>query len=155
MCNLERLDLKVKTLEQHLNDDFQVEIIDQNGDVFVTLDSTTEAKAYLKELESMPKARAQLYQLGFKKLKVRLKLDDVLSVCVAYLWLDQGGIVRIDEEWWEGRSQVENYIPSDWGWLISSYLCDFVRSLKCLDKAWRKQRAAACGGDMPYYLGGV
>ena len=155
MCNLERLDLKVKTLEQHLNDDFQVEIIDQNGDVFVTLDSTTEAKAYLKELESMPKARAQLYQLGFKKLKVRLKLDDVLSVCMAYLWLDQGGIVRIDEEWWEGRSQVENYIPSDWGWLVSSYLRDFVRSLKCLDKAWRSQRAAACGGDMPFYLGGV
>ncbi len=50
MCNLERLGLKVKTLEEHLNDDFQVEIIDQNGDVFVTLDSTQEAKAYLKSI---------------------------------------------------------------------------------------------------------
>ena len=86
-----------------------MEIIDQNGDVFVTLDSTTEAKAYLKELESMPKARAQLYQLGFKKLKVRLKLDDVLSVCVAYLWLDQGGIVRIDEGGGRGNRRYGNH----------------------------------------------
>ena len=81
--------------------DFCVEIVDQCGRVFVTHPSIQAAKEYLVELPTIPDARETLKILGVEKLKIIIKLDRDVGVCVGYIALDPKISIESSWECWE------------------------------------------------------
>ena len=81
--------------------DFCVEIVDQCGRVFVTHPSIQAAKEYLAELPTIPNARESLKILGVEKLKIIIKLDNDVGVCVGYILLDQKITIETSWKCWE------------------------------------------------------
>ena len=81
--------------------DFCVEIVDQCGRVFITHPSIQAAKEYLAELPTIPNARESLKILGVEKLKIIIKLDRDVGVCVGYITLDPKISVETNWKCWE------------------------------------------------------
>lgn len=84
-----------------MSQDFQVQIVDQCGRVFVTHPSIQAAKEYLAELPTIPNARESLKILGVEKLKIIIKLDNDVGVCVGYILLDPKITIETSWKCWE------------------------------------------------------
>ena len=81
--------------------DFCVEIVDQCGRVFITHPSIQAAKEWQAELPTIPNARESLKILGVEKLKIIIKLDRDVGVCVGYILLDPKISVETSWKCWE------------------------------------------------------
>ena len=81
--------------------DFCVEFVDQCGGVFITHPSIKSAKQHLAELPQIPNARQNLKQLGVEVLKIVVKLDSSVGVCVGQIKLDSKLAITLDETWRE------------------------------------------------------
>lgn len=84
-----------------MSQDFQVQIVGQCGRVFVTHPSIQAAKEYLAELPTIPNARESLKILGVEKLKIIIKLDNDVGVCVGYILLDPKITIETSWKCWE------------------------------------------------------
>lgn len=84
-----------------MSQDFQVQIADQCGRVFVAHPSIQAAKEYLAELPTIPNARESLKILGVEKLKIIIKLDNDVGVCVGYILLDPKITIETSWKCWE------------------------------------------------------
>lgn len=84
-----------------MSQDFQVQIVDQCGRVFVTHPSIQAAKEYLAELPTIPNARESLKILGVEKLKIIIKLDNDVGVGVGYILLDPKITIETSWKCWE------------------------------------------------------
>lgn len=81
--------------------DFCVEIVGQCGGVFLTHPNIQAAKEWLAEIVWIPNARESFKALGAEKLKIIIKLDRDVGVCVGYITLDPR--ISIESSWkcWE------------------------------------------------------
>ena len=84
-----------------MSKDFLVEIVDQRGRVFITHPNIQAAKEWLAELPTIPDARESLKILGVEKLKIIIKLDRDVGVCVGYITLDPKISIESSWECWE------------------------------------------------------
>ena len=81
--------------------DFCVEIVDQCGGVLITHPNIQVAKEWLAELVWIPNARESFKALGVEKLKIIIKLDRDVGVCVGYITLDPRISIESSWECWE------------------------------------------------------
>ena len=84
-----------------MSKDFLVEIVDQSGRVFITHPNIQAAKEWLAELPTIQNASETLKTLGVEKLKIIIKLDRDVGVCVGYITLDPRITIESSWECWE------------------------------------------------------
>lgn len=80
---------------------FCVEIVGQCGGVFITHPNIQAAKEWLAEIVWIPNARESFKALGAEKLKIIIKLDRDVGVCVGYITLDPRISIESSWECWE------------------------------------------------------